>query len=202
MKDKNTGAPINQEEISHYLKDIRKIKVMTAEREKELAKKMKSDDTPSSERRRIEQELIVGAVYAPALNDYYCAEKGKGAWKNGLPIHVSSEANLAESMVATGFACLRSFLIDNNLERFGRIAHNTTGQRRFGSAAMDLCLVADGQVDAFWEQELNLYDVAAGALIAQEAGGTITDFKGNEGLFPKQVLATNGLILNQILPLM
>jgi myo-inositol-1(or 4)-monophosphatase len=150
----------------------------------------------------IEQELIVGAVYAPALNDYYCAEKGMGARKNGLPIHVSSEANLAESMVATGFACLRSFLIDNNLERFGRIAHNTTGQRRFGSAAMDLCLVADGQVDAFWEQELNLYDVAAGALIAQEAGGTITDFKGNEGLFPKQVLATNGLILNQILPLM
>lgn len=150
----------------------------------------------------IEQELIVGAVYAPALNDYYCAEKSKGAWKNGLPIHVSSETNLAESMVATGFACLRSFLIDNNLERFARIAHNTTGQRRFGSAAMDLCLVADGQVDAFWEQELNLYDVAAGALIAQEAGGTITDFKGNEGLFPKQVLATNGLILSQILPLM
>ena len=105
-------------------------------------------------------------------------------------------------MDATGFACLRSFLIDNNLERFARIAHNTTGQRRFGSAAMDLCLVADGQVDAFWEQELNLYDVAAGALIAQEAGGTITDFKGNEGLFPKQVLATNGLILSQILPLM
>jgi myo-inositol-1(or 4)-monophosphatase len=150
----------------------------------------------------IEQELIVGAVYAPALNDYYCAEKGMGAWKNGLPIHVSSETNLAESMVATGFACLRSFLIDNNLERFARIAHNTTGQRRFGSAAMDLCLVADGQVDAFWEQELNLYDVAAGALITQEAGGTITDFKGNEGLFPKQVLATNGLILSQILPLM
>jgi myo-inositol-1(or 4)-monophosphatase len=150
----------------------------------------------------IEQELIVGAVYAPALNDYYCAEKSKGAWKNGLPIHVSSETNLAESMVATGFACLRSFLIDNNLERFARIAHNTTGQRRFGSAAMDLCLVADGQVDAFWEQELNLYDVAAGALIAQEAGATITDFKGNEGLFPKQVLATNGLILSQILPLM
>jgi myo-inositol-1(or 4)-monophosphatase len=93
-------------------------------------------------------------------------------------------------------------LPDNNLERFGRIAQNTTGQRRFGSAAMDLCLVADGQVDAFWEQELNLYDVAAGALIAREAGATVTDFQGNEGLFPKQVLATNGKILSQILPLM
>ena len=150
----------------------------------------------------IDQELMIGAVYAPALNDYYCAEKGRGAWKNGLPIKVSSENNLADGMVATGFACLRSYLPDNNLERFGRIAQNTTGQRRFGSAAVDLCLVADGQVDAFWEQELNLYDVAAGALIAREAGATLTDFQGNEGIFPKQILVTNGKILNQILPLM
>ena len=150
----------------------------------------------------IDQKLIIGAVYAPALNDYYCAEKGRGAWKNGLPITVSSESNLADGMVATGFACLRSYLTDNNLQRFGRIAQNTTGQRRFGSAALDLCLVADGQVDAYWEQELNLYDVAAGALIAQEAGATVTDFQGNEGLFPKQILVTNGKILGQILPLM
>jgi myo-inositol-1(or 4)-monophosphatase len=67
---------------------------------------------------------------------------------------------------------------------------------------VDLCLVADGQIDAFWEQELNLYDVAAGALIAREAGATVTDFKGNEGLFPKEVLVTNGKVLGQILPLM
>lgn len=150
----------------------------------------------------IDQELVFGAVYAPALNDYYCAERGKGASKNGLPITVSEESDLADGMVATGFACLRSYLEDNNLARFGRIAQNTTGQRRFGSAAVDLCLVADGQVDAFWEQELNLYDVAAGALIAQEAGGTVTDFQGKPGIFPKQILATNGKILSQILPLM
>jgi len=150
----------------------------------------------------INQELIMGAVYAPALNDYYCAEQGKGATKNGLAISVSSVDNLAESMVATGFACLRSYLEDNNLQRFAKIAQNTTGQRRFGSAAVDLCLVADGQVDAFWEQELNLYDVAAGALIAKEAGATLTDFQGNAGIFPKQILATNGLILNELLPLM
>jgi myo-inositol-1(or 4)-monophosphatase len=150
----------------------------------------------------IDQELVIGAVYAPALNDYYCAEKGNGAWKNDLPITVSSENDLAEAMVATGFACLRAYSTDNNLLRFGRIAQNTTGQRRFGSAALDLCLVADGQVDAFWEQELNLYDVAAGVLIAREAGATVTDFQGNEGLFPKQILVTNGKILKQILPLM
>lgn len=105
-------------------------------------------------------------------------------------------------MIATGFACLRSYLEDNNLERFGRIAQRTTGQRRFGSAAMDLCLVADGQVDAFWEQELNLYDVAGGALIVLEAGGTITDFKGNDGVFPKQILASNGGVLKELLTLM
>lgn len=147
-------------------------------------------------------DLIAGAVYAPALDDYYTAAKGQGAFKNGAAIHVSDESGLADAMVATGFACLRSYLTDNNLERFGRIAQRTTGQRRFGSAAMDLCLVADGQVDAFWEQELNLYDVAAGALMVLEAGGTVTDFHGNPGLFPKQVLATNGKVLAEILTLM
>jgi myo-inositol-1(or 4)-monophosphatase len=150
----------------------------------------------------INQEIQVGAVYAPALNDYYCAEKNKGAWKNGHLISVSDERDLANSMVATGFACVRAYRQDNNLQRFCRIAEHTTGQRRFGSAALDLCMVADGQVDAFWEQELNLYDIAAGALIAQEAGGTLTDFKGNKGIFPKQILATNALLLEQLLPLM
>jgi myo-inositol-1(or 4)-monophosphatase len=150
----------------------------------------------------IDQQLVMGAVYAPALNDYYCAELDKGAWKNGELIRVSDETSLANSMIGTGFACLRQYLTDNNLARFSRVAQQTTGQRRFGSAAMDLCLVADGQLDAFWEQELNLYDVAAGALIAKEAGATVTDFQGNDGIFPKQILATNGKILDQLLPLM
>ncbi|NOT86514.1 MAG: inositol monophosphatase [Methylococcaceae bacterium] len=150
----------------------------------------------------VDQELLLGVVYAPALNDYYCAEKGQGAWKNGEAIRVSSEDKLDNAMIGTGFACLRAYLEDNNLARFGRIAQKTTGQRRFGSAAVDLCLVADGQLDAFWEQELNLYDVAAGALVAQEAGATLTDFQGKEGVFPKQILATNGKLLQQLLPLM
>ncbi|MCD2452349.1 inositol monophosphatase [Methylicorpusculum oleiharenae] len=150
----------------------------------------------------IDNQIVFGAVYVPTVNDYYCAELGKGAFKNGEPTSVSSETVLGDAMVATGFACLRSYLKENNLQRFCRIAERTTGQRRFGSAAMDICMVADGQVDAFWEQELNLYDVAAGALIAKEAGATVTDFKGNEGIFPKQILVTNGKILDQILPLM
>ena len=150
----------------------------------------------------INEDLVIGVVYAPALNDYYCAEKGKGAYKNAELIKVSTEDNLENAMIATGFACLRSYLTENNLERFSRIAQHTAGQRRFGSAAMDLCLVADGQVDAFWEQELNLYDVAAGALIAREAGATLTDFSGKPGIFPKQILTTNGLILEQLLAYM
>lgn len=150
----------------------------------------------------IDGKMQLGIVYAPVFNDLYSAERGKGAWKNGKAIHVSNESVLANAMVGTGFACLRQYLPDNNLPRFNRIAQHTTGQRRFGSAALDLCLVADGQLDAFWEQALNLYDVAAGALIAQEAGATLTDFQGNAGLFPEQVLATNGLLLNQLLLLM
>lgn len=150
----------------------------------------------------INHELIIGAVYAPALDDYYCAEKGQGAWKNGQPIRVSAEDKLGDAMIGTGFACIRSYLKDNNLARFCRIAEKTTGQRRFGSAALDLCLVADGQLDAFWEQALNLYDIAAGALIAQEAGATVTDFAGNPGIFPEHILATNGKLLGQLLPLM
>ncbi len=150
----------------------------------------------------IDGEIVFGAVFAPALDDYYCAAKGQGAWRNGKPIRVSNIDDLGEAMIGTGFACLRSYLESNNLERFCRIAQVTTGQRRLGSAAVDICLVADGQLDAFWEQELNLYDVAAGVLIAKEAGATVTDFQGNVGIFPKQILITNGKILNQLLPLM
>ncbi len=150
----------------------------------------------------IEGEIVFGAVFAPALNDFYCAQKGQGAYRNGKEIHVSDLDELNDAMIGTGFACLRAYLENNNLARFCRVAQATASQRRLGSAAVDICLVADGQLDAFWEQELNLYDVAAGALIAKEAGATVTDFQGNEGIFPKQILVTNGKIYNQLLALM
>ena len=110
--------------------------------------------------------------------------------------------DLAKAMVGTGFACLRDNLKENNLDSFCRIAQRTMDQRRFGSAALDCCMVGDGQLDAFWEQQLNLYDVAAGALIAAEAGATVTDFLGKPGLNPKAVLITNGRILAELLELM
>lgn len=147
-------------------------------------------------------EICWGAVYAPMLNDLYMAEKGKGAVKNDQRIGVSSTAGLSSAMVGTGFACLRDNLKDNNLERFCRIALKTMDQRRFGSAALDCCMVADGQLDAFWEQHLSLYDLAAGALIAEEAGATVTDFTGRPGLNPEAVLISNGRILSELLELM
>jgi myo-inositol-1(or 4)-monophosphatase len=150
----------------------------------------------------IEHELQMGAVYAPRLNDLYFAKKGEGAFKNDSKIITSNIDQLREAMVSTGFACLRSSLEKNNLERFSRIAENTMGQRRFGSAAMDLCMVADGQVDAFWEQHLNLYDIAAGVLIVKEAGGSITDFTGVKTINPEAVLATNSKLLDEILAYM
>jgi len=150
----------------------------------------------------IEGELSLGAVYAPRLNDLYIGEKGKGALKNGKSIQKSNTDQLSEAMVCTGFACLRANLAENNLARFCRIAEKTRDQRRFGSAALDICFVADGQLDVFWEQQLNLYDIAAGILIASEVGATVTDFSGNQVLNPKEVLITNGKILGQILELM
>ncbi|OGH04496.1 MAG: inositol monophosphatase [Candidatus Lambdaproteobacteria bacterium RIFOXYD1_FULL_56_27] len=146
--------------------------------------------------------LELGAVFAPRLHDLYLAARGEGASLNGQKIEVSKISNLSEAMVSTGFACLRAGLEENNLPRFGRIAKATLGQRRFGSAALDLCLVAQGQVDLFWEQELNLYDVAAGALILAEAGGEVCDFKGRPGLYPKEVLATNRRLTAAVLPLL
>lgn len=151
---------------------------------------------------KIESELVFGAVFAPALDDLYLAEANKGAFRNGQPIKSSHVDKLEEAMVGTGFACLRDGLPNNNLDRFARVALKTRDQRRFGSAALDICMVADGQMDAFWEQELNMWDIAAGIVVAKEAGCLISDFKGNEGINTKEVLVSNAFIHDQILKLM
>jgi len=152
----------------------------------------------------LEEEGVttLACVFGPKLGDMYLAQKGCGATCNGEPIQSSDTTELSQSMVSTGFACLRAGLEENNLPRFNRIALQTMGQRRFGSAALDLCLVADGQVDAFWEMELNLYDIAAGALILQEAGGEVVDFSGRPVVNPKEILGTNQNITKEILALM
>ena len=136
-------------------------------------------------------ELILSAVNAPALGQLFHAEKGKGAFLNQKPIQVSHRTQLAESVMATGFACLRAGLAQNNLTHFNRIVPQLRDIRRYGSAAIDLCYTACGKVDGFWEMELNPYDVAAGTLIVTEAGGLVTDFNAGSA-FPEQgIVAAN-----------
>lgn len=132
------------------------------------------------------------AIYCPVLHELYAAERGKGAFCNGEKIHVCDHGTLAESHVSTGFSCLRAgWKNHNNLPYFCEIAKEAREVRRYGSAALDMCFVAKGRVDAFWELNLQLYDIAAGVLIVSEAGGQVSDLCGGED-WPKQgMLASN-----------
>jgi myo-inositol-1(or 4)-monophosphatase len=136
-------------------------------------------------------EIIMGAVSAPALGQLFHACKAEGAFLNGQPIRVSDTITLADAVMATGFACLRAGLENNNLIHFNRIVPQLRDIRRCGSAALDLCYVACGKLDGFWELNLNIYDVAAGMLLVTEAGGVISDFSGGP-LFPENgIVAAN-----------
>ncbi|HCY86363.1 MAG TPA: inositol monophosphatase [Desulfobacteraceae bacterium] len=124
--------------------------------------------------------VIASGVYAPVLDELFVAEKGKGASLNGTPIRVSDTFKMEHAVMATGFACLRAGWADNNLRYLNRIAPGLRDVRRYGSAALDLCYTACGRLDGYWEMNLNLYDIAAGALILSEAGGRVSDFNGTD----------------------
>ena len=147
-------------------------------------------------------QTILGAVNAPVLGELFEAEKGGGALLNGKPIHVSPETQMIDSVLATGFACVRSDLEHDNLPYFNNIVRKVTGIRRYGSAAVDLSYVACGRFEGFWELNLHIYDVAAGILILEEAGGKVTNFSnGTEDLYG-QIVATNGRIHDQLISLL
>lgn len=129
-------------------------------------------------------KTICGAVYAPVLDELFHADK-TGAFLNDKPIKVSNTQCLVDSVMATGFACLRDGLKDNNLVYFNKIVPDLRDIRRYGSAAIDLCYVACGRLDGFWEMSLNPYDIAAGAFIVEKSGGSVCDFNG-ETHFPDQ----------------
>ena len=150
-----------------------------------------------------DNQTVLAAVFAPVLGELFMAERGKGATLNGQPIHVSTRSKLNECLCTTGFACLRANQTDNNLPAFNRIAPKLRGVRILGSAAVDLCYVACGRTDGGWERNLKIYDIAAGMLIVQEAGGMVTDFSGTgtENL-PGQVMATNGRFHSQLAELL
>jgi myo-inositol-1(or 4)-monophosphatase len=145
-----------------------------------------------------EGEPVLGVVYAPALNQLFYAEKGKGAFVGDTAIHVSETRGLDKAVMATGFACLRAGRQNNNLPIFNEIVPKLRDIRRFGSAALDLCYTALGSLDGFWEMNLNIYDIAAGTVILKEAGGVVTDFTGG-GQFPeKGIAAANKALHNEL----
>jgi myo-inositol-1(or 4)-monophosphatase len=139
-------------------------------------------------------ERIAGVVYDPTRNELFSAEKGGGAFLNGSAIQVSKVGNLAEALVATGFPSHKRHK-NPNIHFYHQITLRTHGVRRAGSAALDLCYVACGRYDGYWEFNLNPWDTAAGTLLVEEAGGKISDFRGGPFLIASQeVCASNGLL--------
>lgn len=143
-------------------------------------------------------ELVVGVVYDALRDECFYAEKGKGAYLNGKRLKVSRTKTLAESLVCTGFAyAVRE--THYNLDNFRQFVLKAQGVRRDGSAAMNLSYVAAGRFDGFWERGIQAWDMAAGVLMVQEAGGKVTDISGQPfDLMAQNALASNGKIHNQI----
>ena len=139
----------------------------------------------------VDGQLSLAAVYDPMRDELFSAERGKGAWRNGQPMRVRAQSELSRSLLVTGFPYDIRTTANSNLEQFVRFARLTQGVRRLGSAALDLCYVAAGRFDGYWELSLRPWDIAAGALIAREAGALVTTVQGESGILfsPYSVLA-------------
>lgn len=144
-------------------------------------------------------EVLVGVIYDPVRDELFSAVKNQGARLNGKAISISQTDDLDKSLLSTGFPYDIRVSQQNNLDHFVNFATRSQAVRRLGSAAIDLCYVACGRFDGFWELKLNPWDVAAGALIVTEAGGHVTDFHGNAfNINGAEILASNGLIHTQM----
>ncbi|HEY1031927.1 MAG TPA: inositol monophosphatase family protein [Flavipsychrobacter sp.] len=147
-------------------------------------------------------DLLLGTVYNPMMNELFFAEKGKGAYLNDRKISVSQKTDFRKACLVTGFPYKWPNSTEHPIRVFERFILEGLPVRRLGSAAIDLCWVACGRFDGFWEYNLSSWDVAAGYLIVQEAGGVITNFDGEPySVFDKQTLATNGHIHENMLQL-
>ena len=139
--------------------------------------------------------ILSGIIYEPNAREMFRAVIHRGAFLNGKKIRVSTARRLQDSLLVTGFPTYDLTRMPQYLDLFSYLMNRTRGLRRMGSAAVDLAYTACGRFDAFYEYSLNPWDVAAGALLVKEAGGTVTDFSGKEGyLFGKEILASNGKI--------
>jgi len=146
------------------------------------------------------EEVVIGVVYEPNLDECFYAWKEGKAFLNEKEIHVSDQKELKNALLATGFPYNDFGSLDSYMALFTWFARNTCGLRRLGSAALDLAYTACGRYEGFYEYSLHAWDVAAGVFIVQQAGGTITDFKGgNDYIFGKELLASNQVLHQPLL---
>ena len=147
-------------------------------------------------------EMLAGAVYNPIMKELFFAEKGRGAYLNDEKISVSKKSDFKKACLVTGFPYKWPKTYEHPIKVFERFIMEGLPVRRLGSAAIDLCWVACGRFDGFWEYNLNPWDIAAGYLIVEEAGGQITNFDGDPyDVYDKETLATNGIIHEDMLKL-
>ena len=147
-----------------------------------------------------DKEIIMSAVYAPILNELYFAEKGKGATLNDKKISVSGTTTVLTSNLVTGFPYTYINMPNGPLEVFSRLIRKGIPVRRLGSACIDLCWVACGRFDGFYEHKLETWDSAAGFLMVEEAGGKVTDHEGKKfSPYQHRIIATNGKIHDELL---
>ncbi|MBZ0200373.1 MAG: inositol monophosphatase [Ignavibacteriaceae bacterium] len=148
-------------------------------------------------------ETVLGVVYDVMMDVMYSAEKGSGAFANEKQMFVSNNSNLKHALLVTGFPYDISDNPDNALEKFAALTKASRGMRRLGSAAIDFCYVSKGVFDGFWEVSLHPWDICGGKLIAEEAGGLVTNFKGEQiNIYSKQILCTNGKIHNKMIEIL
>ncbi|OQX92026.1 MAG: hypothetical protein B6D58_05090 [candidate division Zixibacteria bacterium 4484_95] len=145
----------------------------------------------------------VGCIYNPVLDECFTAQKEKGAFLNGKPIRVSTTDKLIDSLLATGFPYDIRESDDDNLDNFAMFYKKAQAVRRAGSAALDIAYLACGRFDGFWEFKLSSWDIAAGIVIVEEAGGVVSKFNGEPvDIFKGEILASNGLIHSQMLKIL
>ena len=140
-------------------------------------------------------EIKCGVIFNPIMNEMFCAEKGNGAFLNNSRIRVSKKNKIKDALIVTGGPKVSSKIKDKIFSEYINVSKNVSNVRKFGSAALDMCYVACGRFDGYWQRELNYWDIAAGVIILKEAGGYI-DFFEEEKNFPlkKNILATNSFI--------
>lgn len=145
-------------------------------------------------------DLLLGVVYEVNRQECFSAWKNGGAYCNGKPIRVSQADTLSKSLLATGFPYYMFDKLDAYMDILKTFMQKTHGIRRIGSAAVDLCYVACGRFEGYYEFNLNAYDIAGGAIIVKEAGGTVTDFSGDSNYFyGEEIVASNGKIHQEVI---